>query len=85
MLEGGVNAERGVETVLITALSSSDDKVQALDLAKRTLQLLQRGLLLQGPKRMTSMAMFHSGCGFKKIGFSVCGFLTCGPSLGFFP
>lgn len=31
--------ERGVETLLITALSSSDDKVQALDLAKLTLQL----------------------------------------------
>lgn len=73
MLEGGVNAERGVEMVLITALSSSDDKVQALDLAKLTLQLLQRGLLLLVQKRMTSMAMFHSSCGLKNIGFSICG------------
>lgn len=72
MLEGGVNAERGVEMVLITALSSSDDKVQALDLAKLTLQLLQ-GLLLLVQKRMTSMAMFHSRCGLKNIGFSICG------------
>lgn len=72
-MEGGVNAERGVEMVLITALSSSDDKVQALDLAKLTLQLLQRGLLLLVQKRMTSMAMFHSSCGLKYIGFSICG------------
>lgn len=72
-MEGGVNAERGVEMVLITALSSSDDKVQALDLAKLTLQLLQRGLLFLVQKRMTSMAMFHSSCGLKNIGFSICG------------
>lgn len=72
-MEGGVNAERGVEMVLITALSSSDDKVQALDLAKLTLQLLQRGLLFLVQKRMTNMAMFHSSCGLKNIGFSICG------------
>lgn len=65
--------KEGWEMVLITALSSSDDKVQALDLAKLTLQLLQRGLLLLVQKRMTSMAMFHSSCGLKNIGFSICG------------
>lgn len=47
-MEGGVNAERGVETVLITALSSSDDKVQALDLAKLTLQLFAVGSVVDG-------------------------------------
>lgn len=47
-MEGGVNAERGLETVLITALSSSDDKVQALDLAKLTLQLFAAGSVVAG-------------------------------------
>ncbi|TMS18770.1 Extracellular matrix protein 2 [Larimichthys crocea] len=40
---GGVNAEGGVETLQITALSGSDDKVQALDLTMRTQQLLHQG------------------------------------------
>lgn len=41
-----VNAEGGVETLQITALSGSDGKVQALDLTRRTQQLLQQGSLL---------------------------------------
>lgn len=46
MLKGGVNAEGGVETLQITALSSSDGKVQALDVTRRIQQLQQQGLLL---------------------------------------
>lgn len=36
--------------VLITALSSSDDKVQALDLAKRRLQLFAVGSVINSAK-----------------------------------
>lgn len=57
MLKGGVNAEGGVETLQITALSGSGDKVQALDLTKCTLQLLHRGLLLLLLRRMTRVAV----------------------------
>lgn len=46
MLGDEVNAEGGVEMLQITALSGSDGKVQALDLTRRTQQLLQQGLLL---------------------------------------
>lgn len=57
MLKGGVNAEGGVETQQITALSSSDGKVQALDLTTRTQQLLHQGLLLLLLRRMTRVGM----------------------------
>lgn len=46
MLKGGVNAQGGMETLQITALSGSVDKVQALDLPTCALQLLHQGLLL---------------------------------------
>uniref|UniRef100_A0A8C3AIU9 Extracellular matrix protein 2 n=1 Tax=Cyclopterus lumpus TaxID=8103 RepID=A0A8C3AIU9_CYCLU len=43
MLNGGVNAEGGVDALQTTALSASDAKVQASHLTRRTQQLLQQG------------------------------------------
>lgn len=69
--------------VLITALSSSDDKVQALDLAKLTLQLLQQGSVVPGAEENDKHGHVSLKLWLKEYWFQYLRFLTSGPSLVF--